>query len=255
MILYINGDSHAAGAEASIEYGWAMDDPDLYHLGKAPHPINEAISFGANLSMLLGVPRINTSQCGCSNDCIRRTTRDWIKRNPHLIEHTFMLIQWSTWEREEWFYEDEYWQVNASGIDHVPLALEERYKQFVIDVDWEVCATREHEKIWEFHQELRNQNIRHLMFSANSHFGGDQYMPGSFIPMDDRKNWSNQYIHPYDGDSTYSSILQKNGFKPVFPASYHFGKDAHCFWADFLLQYMKQHQLLEPHEIPADRQH
>ena len=61
------------------------------------------------------------------NARIIRTTHDWIKQNPAKLSDTFMLIQWSTWEREEWFYQDQWWQVNASGTDHVPPELQEKY--------------------------------------------------------------------------------------------------------------------------------
>lgn len=255
MLLYINGDSHAAGTEAGNRYSWAMDDPNLYDLGRRPHPDNEAVSFGARLGERLGVARINDSQAGCGNGRIRRTTWDWIKKHPGLLNRVFMLIQWSTWEREEWFYEGEYWQVNASGVDEVPRALQQRYKEFVVGVDWVECTRREHQEIWQFHQELSRLGIRHVMFNANSHFGGYHEVDRRMVPiisLDHRQDWQGCYINPYDQKGTYNAILSQNGFQHVTPGYYHFGKDAHCFWAEFLLQYMKDHQLLEPHEIPAD---
>lgn len=255
MLLYINGDSHAAGAEALVVHSWAMDDPNLYHLGQRPHPDNESVSFGAKLSELLQVQRINHSMSGCGNQRIRRTTRDWIQQNPDQLSQTFMLIQWSTWEREEWWYQDQYWQVNASGTDHVPRELEQRYKEFVVSVDWTECTQRAHQEIWEFHQELRDLNIAHLMFNANSHFGGLHLVNNLMVPIiaaDQRRDWHNQFINPYDQNGTYNAILRQNGFDTVAAGNYHFGKDAHCFWAQFLLQYMKQHQLLDLHEIPTD---
>ena len=44
MILYVNGDSHTAGAEAVNPYAFAEDDPNLTHLGRLPHPDNLAVS-------------------------------------------------------------------------------------------------------------------------------------------------------------------------------------------------------------------
>ena len=40
MILYVNGDSHAAAAEAVNPHAWAMDDGLFYGLGRMPHPDN-----------------------------------------------------------------------------------------------------------------------------------------------------------------------------------------------------------------------
>jgi len=40
MILYVNGDSHTAGAEAVNSHAFADDDPAYKHLGRLPHPDN-----------------------------------------------------------------------------------------------------------------------------------------------------------------------------------------------------------------------
>ena len=45
MILYVNGDSHTAGAEAVNSHAFAEDDPALYHLGRLPHPENLEVSW------------------------------------------------------------------------------------------------------------------------------------------------------------------------------------------------------------------
>ena len=50
MILYVNGDSHSAGAEAVNDYCFAEDDPFYYALGRIPHPDNERASYGCNIA-------------------------------------------------------------------------------------------------------------------------------------------------------------------------------------------------------------
>ena len=52
MILYANGDSHTAAAEAVNSYAFAEDDRNLVHLGRLPHPTNLAVSWGKKLSTL-----------------------------------------------------------------------------------------------------------------------------------------------------------------------------------------------------------
>ena len=44
MILYVNGDSHTAAAEAVNPHAFAMDDGQLFYMGRAPHPENFAWS-------------------------------------------------------------------------------------------------------------------------------------------------------------------------------------------------------------------
>jgi hypothetical protein len=234
MILYVNGDSHAAAAEAVNPYAWAMDDGMFWGLGKQPHPDNERASFGCELANWLNTILYLDAQAGCSNTRIMRTTREWIKANPDAVNDCFMVIQWTTWEREEWWLEGHDFQVNASGVDEVPEELQQRYKQFIINIDWEECRQRAHNEIWEFHQELKAQNIRHVMFNGNSHFGG----------MSEQKNWGASYMYPYSAELTYDSVLKSKGFKTVNPNSWHFGHDAHCYWAEYVLQYINDNNLI-----------
>jgi hypothetical protein len=242
MILYVNGDSHAAAAEAVNPHAWAEDDGLFYGLGRQPHPNNERASFGCELANWLQAILYLDAQAGCSNTRIMRTTREWIKHNPDAVDNCFMIIQWTTWEREEWWYEGHDFQVNASGIDQVPEALQPRYKQFVVDVDWNQCRERAHSAIWEFHQELKSQSIRHLMFNGNNHFDG----------IANQKDWGTSYMHPYSAKMTYNSVLRNNGFKTVNPDSWHFGPDAHCYWAEYMLQYIYDNNLIAPNEIRTD---
>ena len=232
MILYVNGDSHAAGAEAAVPHSWAKDDEFFWGLGQRPHPDNERVSFGCELANQLYAILQCDAQAGGSNARIIRTTREWIHSQDR-VDDIFVVIQWSTWEREEWLYENQWWQVNASGIDHVPHGLEERYKKFILDVDWRAAREAAHEEIWQFHQELKLNKVRHVMFNGNNHFGG--------LPP---RDWGTSYIGPYDPAQMYDSVLRSHGFTTVSPESWHFGADAHCFWGNYLLQYINNNQLL-----------
>ena len=135
MILYVNGDSHAAAAECVNSHAWACDDGLYWGLGQQPHPDNLRASFGCELANHLDAVLVCDAQAGGSNDRIIRTTQQWINDNPDTLEDTFMLIQWSTWEREEWFYDNTWWQVNASGIDQVPQPLQEKYRHYIVGID------------------------------------------------------------------------------------------------------------------------
>ena len=234
MILYVNGDSHAAAAEAVVPHSWAQDDEFFWGLGRRPHPENERASFGCELANHLYAILQCDAQAGGSNQRIIRTTRRWLLSQED-VKDLFLVIQWSTWEREEWFDGDNGWvQVNASGIDEVPEHFKHRYKEYIANIDWKTCTTQAHETIWQFHQEIKSQGIRHVMFNGNNHFGDIQ----------NHYDWENCYISPYDPDQTYNSVLRNNGFKTVSPESWHFGADAHCFWGNYLLQYMNTHNLV-----------
>ena len=245
MILYVNGCSHTAACDANVVHAWAEDDPDYYGWGQVPHPENLKVSWGKKLSEMLGATEFYCdAQSGGSNPRIIRTTREWIKNNPDKLANTFMVIQWTTWEREEWFYaESNYWyQVNASGIDMVPPEWQDRYKQYVTEVDWHQKTQQAHQAIWELHCELKAQGIRHLFFSGHS----------TFSDIRDQKDWEVDYIDPYLRSSSYNAVLENNGFEHTRPFGYHFGKEAHCFWAKHVLQYMIDNQIVSADEIPTD---
>jgi hypothetical protein len=234
MILYVNGDSHAAAAEAAVPHAWAKDDEFFWGLGQRPHPENERVSFGCELANQLYAILQCDAQAGGSNRRIIRTTRQWLLDQEN-VKDLFLVLQWSTWEREEWFDGNDDWvQVNASGIDEVPEHFKQRYKEYIVDIDWKKCTETAHETIWQFHQELKAQGIRHVMFNGNNHFGG--------LPP---RDWGTSYIGPYDPAQTYDSVLRSHGFTTVSPESWHFGADAHCFWGNYLLQYINNNQLLK----------
>lgn len=233
MILYVNGDSHAAAAEAVNSYGFAEDDPDLYHLGRRPHPDNLKVSWARLLADNLGRNLICDAEAASSNQRILRTTRDWLAGQTDL-DSVLIIIQWSTWERQEWLINGQHWQVNASGIDHVPDSAQQRYRDFVCRIDWTECTDQAHQQIWQFHLELSQQNVAHIFFNGNSHFAS----------VHQRHDWGTSYLTPYETNGTFDAILRNQRFRPVNPQSWHFGADAHCFWADFMLQYIMINQFV-----------
>jgi len=232
-ILYVNGDSHTAAAEAMNSYAFAEDDPALFYLGRIPHPANLAVSWGKALSLPLRASFHCGAESASSNSRIIRTTRDWLAQPRN--QDALVIIQWSTWEREEWQDENgTYYQVNASGIDVVPDSMKLRYKNFVANVDWHICTQQWHENIWKFHHELEEQGTPHIFFNGNN----------DFSTISNRYDWGTSYIDPYNPKSTYDAILKQNSYQTVAPDSYHFGKEAHSFWANYVLQYIVQNQLI-----------
>jgi len=242
MILYVNGCSHSAAAESVTPFAWACDDPELWQSGTEPHPANLAVSYGRHIADALGAELVCEASSGGSNARIIRTTKNWIKLNQHQLADTFMILQWTTWEREEWFYNNVWWQVNASGIDAVPPELEQRYKNYVINIDWNVKTSEAHNAIWELHCELEAQGIKHLFFSGHS----------TFSDIQNCHNWGVNYMNPYSRDDSYHNWLKNNGGTYANASSYHFDAKSHRLWADHVLQYMLNKQIVSADEIPTD---
>jgi len=237
MILYVNGDSHTAAAEAVNPHAFAIDDPELFYMGRAPHPENLAISWGTLLSRSIRAGFHCGAESASSNTRILRTTREWLDSHYSGQDELLMIIQWSTWEREEWQDEDgTYYQVNASGIDDVPESLQLTYKNYIANVDWNLCTQHWHDKIWEFHRELKNLNIKHIFVNGNNDF--------TRIPVNEQHNWGKSYIGPYDSTQTFNSIIKSAGIETVAPDSWHFGKDGHSYFARFMLQYIVDNKII-----------
>ena len=227
MILYVNGDSHTAAAEAVNSYAFAEDDSQYFYMGRMPHPENLSVSWGKLLSLALRSQLNCAAESASSNSRILRTTREWLSQP--LVDHDrLMIIQWSTWEREEWLHEGKYYQVNASGIDHVPQELQEKYRQYILGIDWQAKTQEAHDQIWELHKELEAKQIKHIFFNGNT----------AFDKITDRRDWGASYIEPYDPKGTFSAKIEAAGIETVAPNSYHYGKDGHSFWNRFMLQYI-----------------
>ena len=228
MILYVNGDSHTAAAEAVNQHAFAEDDPQFFYLGRAPHPANLTASWGKQLSLSLQSGFHCGAESASSNDRIIRTTRDFLKQFYLNRQAKLVIIQWSTWEREEWLHNDVYYQVNASGIDQVPPELQEKYRQYILGVDWQHKTELAHDQIWAFHQELAEQKVPHIFFNGNN----------DFSKVKDQKDWGVNYIAPYDQTQTYDAIIRSTGIETVMPNSWHFGRDGHSSFARFILNYI-----------------
>ena len=233
MILFVNGDSHSAAAEAVNPYAFAEDDPALAQLGRTPHPANLAVSWGRLLSLTLKAGFHCAAESASSNTRILRTTRDWLRQQRGL-DDVLLIIQWSTWEREEWLYDGVYYQVGASGTDGVPATAAERYRNYIIGVDWQQKTQEAHREIWAFHLELEQQNIKHVFFNGNNDFSNIQ----------NQKDWGANYIGPYDPEMTYDARIRSNGIQTVMPGSWHFGRDGHSAFHRFILDYIIKNKFI-----------
>jgi hypothetical protein len=222
MILYVNGDSHSAGAEAVNSFCFAEDDPFYYSLGRIPHPDNERASYGCNIANELFAVLHCDAESASSNSRIIRTTREYLKDNkPDAI-----VIGWSTWERQEWLHDGVYWQINAGGVGHDwPNTVKEKYKDYVLNLNWSEATAQAHKQIYEFHNELLDLGIPHLFFNTYNDFGTQE-------PLE----WHDSYIKPYNPNMTYWKWLTDHGFESN--PSYHFRADAHRKWAEFLLPHL-----------------
>lgn len=225
MILYVNGDSHSAGAEAVNKHCFANDDYKYLHLGRKPHPDNLAVSYSQILANKFNAELICDAESGSSNTRILRTTYQYLENNtPDLL-----VIGWATWEREEVTIGNKTFQFSAGWIsDGQPDVVKERYKEWVADRhDVQVYSDQAQKNIWQLHQYLIDRKIQHVFFNT---FSG--------LTPEEKLDWGKDYFQPYDHTQSFYKLLISWNFTPVREGSYHFGPDAHAKWADMLYNHL-----------------
>ena len=208
MILYVNGDSHS--------YGIDLEDSN---------------KFGAIVAQHFFMQLTNQSKIGASNDRIIRTTKEYLENHrPDLI-----IIGWSTWEREEWVYQDRYYDVNSSGHDVLPVELENQYKNWVVHQTKETLLEKSqlwHDTIYNFHLELQKKKIAHVFFNC-------MY---DFFSVTNRCDWNHNHVGAYDTNLSFYWYLKNQGFES--DQWYHYGASANEAWANFLIKHIEQHDLI-----------
>ena len=237
----MNGDSHSAGAELVENYAFADDDPTYKHLGRRPHPDCIPHTFGYKLAQTLNAGFYLDAESGSSNARILRTTQQFLQDNRK--QDVFVLIGWSSWDREEWEHNKDYLQVTAGGTDSVPESMEEEYKEWVVKQTPEELKRKEqlwYDRIWDFHCELNDQNIRHVFFNSMNRFNDNRDWDINFIPI------------------SYSQWLTEQGFNTVENNS-HYGADAHRAWGKYIVTIVNTQYIMTGKEqrqlLTAARRH
>jgi hypothetical protein len=215
MILYVNGDSHSLGAMKSGAVGDSFVDLIKQHFNCKVH---------------------NDAEPASSAQRIIRTTKNYIDE---LLsrDQLFILVGWGTWEREEWEYEGKFYNIMLHWYKHLPEALQQQYHDWASDLGSDSIdkkSQKTHEEIFQLHQSLQQHNIPHLFFNCMYNFFG--------IKEDQKKDWNNCYVGPYDNDCSYYWYLTKRGY--TSDSWYHFGEDGHKAWANVLIKYIEENKIL-----------
>lgn len=201
-MIYFNGDSHTHGL--GVDTGQRFSDLVSQHF---------------NQSMF------NDAKPRASNNRILRTSREYLNANTP----DFVVIGWSTWEREEWEFQGNYYDVNSSGHDVLPVELREKYKHWVTHQNEDTLKIKSniwHNAIYNFHLELLERNQPHLFFNCMYNF---------FDAVE--QNWNDCHVDPYNTKNSYYWYLNELGYKT--DAWYHYGADGHQAWAKVLIDRIK----------------
>jgi len=213
MLLYANGDSHSLGA---IKGG-----------GKVK-PFAEYVAEKYKLEIY------NDAELASSSYRIIRTTKEYFRKNSN---DAFVLIGWGTWDREEWSYNDTYYNVMVGWYKHLPKPLRLKYDTWEKQQDYDSLVEKSkivHNDIYNFHTWLKERNIAHLFFNCMYSFQG--------IQSKQEQNWDNHYLSPYDAQSSYVVHLQNKNYE--HDQWYHFPQEAHAEWANVLIKHIEENDII-----------
>ena len=201
-MIYVNGDSHSAGADIIPGIAFAQDDPRYLGYGRKAHPEAVLQTWGYYFAQAMEQAFYCEAESASSNDRILRTTKKLVENTVEKDE-LFIVIGWTSPEREEWQLGKDYIQVTASGTDSVPGSMVEEYKEWVLNQTQQEYQRKElkwNQLISAFSDELINQNIKHIFFHTRE----------------------------------YTEYLFGKGFDTIGSTN-HFGADAHQAWANHLV--------------------
>jgi len=218
MILFANGDSNTEGQ----------------NLKRGDNVFAELVASHFNL------PLTNIGLSGCSNSRIIRTSQA-------IDSSMFVLIGWTSWEREEWLFNNEYYQINNYGSDSLPIELHDRHRNWFKNKDLDPLNAKSlqwHEKIWEYHIQLNELNVKHLFFNCFTEFAehNTPMLPQEECIFLNEKDWQGSFIEPYNTNMTYCTYLADHGFK--CDEGLHFEAPGHTEWANVLINHIKEHNLI-----------
>ncbi|NDB82762.1 MAG: hypothetical protein EB127_08485 [Alphaproteobacteria bacterium] len=110
-------------------------------------------------------------------------------------------------------------------IDDTRKYIKEKGTYTLIIIQWP-ATDKDEDKIFSFHQELLQHNIKHIFFNSNQIFNSD-------------KDWSNCFIKV-----PYENYIKDEKIETVSPNSKHFGRDGHSVWNRLLINYILAHKFI-----------
>jgi hypothetical protein len=220
--LWVNGDSHTAGSYS---------------------PCNVEQPFALQVAQALDLEYTNISLPGGSNNRIIRTTIEALPKLDPM--ETFILIGWSSWERTEWYWNNQWYAICGDPGYTMPEFAQTRWQQHadhyarqfddkISDHDlWTKSKEQEH-AIWVFHQLLHNLGYKFLFFlgCANTFRWESTHETSSQLPWLPG-TWAHDPYQP----TGFSEFCSERGH--VRDDKWHYGPAAHNDYAKHLIAQVK----------------
>lgn len=234
--VLINGCSHSAGSE--------IEKP-----GEGESVYNRLNCFGAQFANKLGVPNINLSNPGGSNDYIARSTMFWCLEHPEEVKDTLFLIHWTGPDRSEYFvrdtiheddlfWMDEVYDVDVGNISTGEFLWTNYYKDdkkrvkglssrlFFSEVHWEI---NRYLNIIRTQTLLKSLGAKYIFRNAFTQAQKEPRYERYYTKIDE-----SNYPHLFNINESFFEHCLDKGFDIDGQLLHHHKIEAHTYWAEKL---------------------
>ena len=218
MKLFVNGDSHTAKV----------------------YP-NGGVTATEQLARKFGWDYENIAVPGGSNQRIIRTTQErLLDLDP---KDTLIIIGWSSFERTEYYYKNQWHQISGDFEYEVDPELDNVRRERIADYPegrhFDKHA-EQHNQIYVFHKLLEQQGFRHLFYQGClTHFFDCEPEQEMAFKFDWNDCWVHDpYVKPDWTAESFSRYSLEHGCKYA-DHRMHYGQGAHDLWAKHLEPFVK----------------
>lgn len=194
----------------------------------------------------------NIALPGGSNQRIIRTTLE--KLDELDPSKTIIVIGWSSFERTEWLFQNQWHQICGDPYYKVSSALKQSWADHIqiwntSDTERFTRTAEQHHAIWIFHKVLKKFGYKFLFYQGTkmAFFDGCLYRNQDFRLPWEKDTWVHDpYVRLLDDSrpieesnmyrESFSWYVESHGCKHTDDHA-HYGHDAHEIWAN----YMKSH--------------
>jgi hypothetical protein len=148
---------------------------------------------------------------------------------------TFLLIGWTSFEREEWPW--LYHNISVCGGPDfgMPEPMKARFEQWKTTLTGDYYRERTqywHDRIYQVHELLRERGVPHLFWTTYN----------NFKEINNQQDWHGNFFQPYDENGCMSSFFKLHGIAAIDNDPFHYGADAQQAWAQALSNHAKSVQ-------------
>jgi len=213
----------------------AIGDSNMYpactELLDQPDPDNMVAQFAAFQDQ----PYKCWSKNGASNYWIE-THIEYFLADRNWSRDTLLFVGWTSAEREEWPWLYNNVSVCGGPDFGMPEPMRARFNQWKQGLTEEYqkqCINLWHDRIYHMHLRLRTLGVRHLFWMTYDNFKS----------VEGQRDWHGNFFQPYDWDGCMVRYLSSKNIAPIDGDPFHYGSEAHEFWARTLSAYAFENQL------------